>query len=100
MNQQDIADDIATGYVAVIGCLTTDPDRNPIAGSTPTPCRECDEDVMLAPATRQRMTELSIVLCVECAVAVAKVRNQPWIDAGRSVAQLQEMKDNGIEPRR
>lgn len=45
---------------------------------------------MLSPAMRQRMTELSVVLCIECAAAIAESRDEPWIHAGFSDEQLQE----------
>lgn len=98
-NQQNIADDVLSGRIAMIGSRTDDPSRRPIAKSTPSPCAECKANVMLSPASRRRMTELSVVLCVECAVAVAESRNEPWIYPGRNDDQLQEMKANGIEPK-
>lgn len=99
VGQQDITHNVSSGHIVMIGSRTDDPSRRPIAGSTPSPCAECQEDVMLSPASRRRMTELSVVLCVECAVAVAESRNEPWIDPGRNDDQLQEMKANGIEPK-
>ena len=97
-NQQEIANDISSGHIAVIGARTDDPERRPIAGSTPSPCAECASEVMLSPATRRRMTELSAVLCVECAAAGAAARNERWIVADRSDEQLQEMAVNGVKP--
>jgi hypothetical protein len=46
------------------------------------------------------MTELSVVLCIACAQAVAQSRNEPWVDSGRTDDQLQEMVVNEITPER
>lgn len=39
MSTQDVAADVKSGHVAMIGSLADDPDRNPIEGSTSSPCR-------------------------------------------------------------
>ena len=96
----DIAEDLRTGRIAVIGSRTDDPYRRPIAGSTPSPCSECERDVMVSPATRRRMTEASVVLCADCAIAVARFRDEPWLDPGRTDDQMEEMEANGLEPKR
>ena len=100
MNKQDINNAVSSGNVAVIGSCVHDPCRRHITGSTPSPCAECDRSVILSPATRRRMTDLTLVLCTDCAVAVAEARNEPWIHPGRNDDQLREMVANGIEPER
>jgi hypothetical protein len=52
---------------------------------------------MLSPATRQRVTRLSVVLCLNCMSAIAATSHGPFIDAGYSEAQLQEMRDRNKE---
>ena len=99
-NEQDITTAVSSGHVAVIGSLVRDPGRRPVTGSTPSPCKECKREVMLSPATRRRMTDLSVVLCINCAAAVAKSRNKPWINPGYNDEQLREMEANGIQPKR
>ncbi len=100
VNKTDVAADVRSGRVCVIGSRTDDPGRQPIAGSTPSPCAECGHDVMLSPATRRRMTDLSVVRCADCAIIVAESRNERWIDPGRNDDQLSEMAENDIDPKR
>lgn len=100
MLQNEIDAAVSAGRVTVIGSRTDDPKRQPIEGSTPSPCAECSRDVMLSPATRRHMTELSVVLCLDCAAAVSETRNKPWINPGRNDDQMREMEANGIEPKR
>ena len=95
MNNHEVMRDVNEGRFAVIASRTVDPQRRQIAGSTPWPCCHCNAEVMISPATRERMTELSIVLCRECAIAEAERRGEKWIDPGRSQKQLAELRANG-----
>jgi len=98
MKSAEIQEAVRLGRVAVIGSLVDDPGRRPIEGSTPLPCSRCSRAVMLSPATRRRMTDLSVVLCVDCAVAIAEERGELWENPGYNEDQLREMAANGIKP--